>query len=162
TKFTSNTNYAGARTGTVAAATELYGAGSAEVTAVENAWAAVNVGTRPGGVIFENPTNIPIPDLSVVTSPISVTGRAGNAPATLRVGVDIIHTWRGDLVIELVAPDGSAYLLKSSNSIDSADNVQTTYTVNASSEVANGTWRLRVRDVARYDTGYINSWKLTF
>ncbi|MFB7868160.1 M4 family metallopeptidase, partial [Streptomyces sp. NPDC056069] len=49
TKFSSNTNYAGARTGTVAAATELYGAGSAEVTAVENAWAAINVGTRPGG-----------------------------------------------------------------------------------------------------------------
>ncbi|WP_234316057.1 proprotein convertase P-domain-containing protein [Streptomyces sp. NRRL S-104] len=34
--------------------------------------------------------------------------------------------------------------------------------MNASSEVANGTWKLRVRDAASLDTGYINSWKLTF
>jgi serine protease len=38
----------------------------------------------------------------------------------------------------------------------------TTYSVNASSEVANGTWKLRVQDVAAQDTGRINSWKLTF
>ncbi|MFD6249328.1 proprotein convertase P-domain-containing protein, partial [Streptomyces roseolus] len=37
-----------------------------------------------------------------------------------------------------------------------------TYTVDASSEVANGTWQLRVRDVATGDTGYIDSWSLTF
>jgi Zn-dependent metalloprotease len=43
TKFTSSTKYAAARTGTIAAATELYGAGSAEVAAVTRAWAAVNV-----------------------------------------------------------------------------------------------------------------------
>ncbi|MGQ4512470.1 M4 family metallopeptidase [Streptomyces sp. DW26H14] len=47
TKFTSNTNYASARTGTLAAAADLYGSGSAEYTAVANAWAAVNVGARP-------------------------------------------------------------------------------------------------------------------
>jgi Zn-dependent metalloprotease len=43
TKFTSSTKYAAARTGTIAAATDLYGAGSAEVAAVTRAWAAVNV-----------------------------------------------------------------------------------------------------------------------
>jgi len=43
TRFTSSTEYADARTGTIAAATDLYGAGSAEVTAVTRAWAAVNV-----------------------------------------------------------------------------------------------------------------------
>ncbi|MEU6214933.1 M4 family metallopeptidase [Streptomyces sp. NPDC047023] len=46
TRFTSTTNYASARTGTLAAAEDLYGAGSAEVRAVADAWAAVNVGTR--------------------------------------------------------------------------------------------------------------------
>jgi len=40
--MTSSTNYAAARTATVRAATDLYGAGSAEVTAVGNAWTAVN------------------------------------------------------------------------------------------------------------------------
>ncbi|MFD9858275.1 M4 family metallopeptidase [Streptomyces alboflavus] len=48
TKFNTTTNYAAARTGTLAAASELFGGtASAEYKAVANAWAAVNVGTRP-------------------------------------------------------------------------------------------------------------------
>jgi zinc metalloprotease ZmpA len=169
TKFNSTTNYAAARTGTIAVATELYGATSAEVKAVTDAWAGINVGARPGGgdpdpgTVFENTADVAIPDNgAAVTSSVSVTGRTGNAPATLKVGVDIIHTWRGDLVVDLLAPDGTVYNLKPFSSSDSADNVQATYTVNASSEVANGTWKLRVQDKAAYDTGYINSVKLTF
>ena len=76
--------------------------------------------------------------------------------------MDIKHTYRGDLVVDLLAPDGTVYRLKNSSSGDSADNVITTYTVNASAEVANGVWKLRVQDVYRSDTGYIDSWKLTF
>ncbi|GAA2464728.1 M4 family metallopeptidase [Streptomyces lavendulocolor] len=169
TKFTSTTNYAAARTGTVAVATELYGAGSAEVKAVEHAWAGVNVGSRPGGgdpgtgKVFENTADVAIPDNgAAVTSAVDVTGIAGNAPSTLKVDVDIVHTWRGDLVVDLVAPDGSVYNLKPFSSSDSADNVKATYTVNASSEVANGSWKLRVQDKAAQDTGYINGFKLTF
>ena len=45
TKFTSSTDYAGARTLMVAAAEELYGPGSAESKAVQRAYAAINVGT---------------------------------------------------------------------------------------------------------------------
>ncbi|XIE80289.1 M4 family metallopeptidase [Streptomyces sp. SBR177] len=167
TKFTSNTNYAGARTGTVAAATELYGAGSAEVAAVENAWAAVNVGSRPGGgtpggTVFTNDTDVSIPDNGVaVTSSVNVTGVTGNAPSNLQVGVNIVHTYIGDLVVDLIAPDGSVYNLHN-RAGGSADNINQTYTVNASTEVANGTWKLRVQDKASIDTGYINSFKLTF
>ncbi|MFH9296183.1 M28 family metallopeptidase [Streptomyces sp. NPDC017520] len=120
-------------------------------------------GEPPAGDVFSNTADVAIPDAgAAVTSPVSVTGRTGNAPAALQVGVDIKHTWRGDLVVDLVAPDGTAYRLKNSSSGDSADNVITTYTVNASAEVANGSWKLRVQDVARQDTGYIDSWKLTF
>ncbi|MDI1458280.1 M4 family metallopeptidase [Streptomyces sp. ATE26] len=43
TYFTSTTNYAGARTGTLQAAAALYGSGSAEYNAVAAAWKAVNV-----------------------------------------------------------------------------------------------------------------------
>ncbi|GGW46850.1 M4 family metallopeptidase [Streptomyces xantholiticus] len=169
TKFSSRTDYAGARTGTLAVATELYGASSAEVKAVTDAWAGVSVGSRPGdggggdGTVFENTADVAIPDAgAAVASSVNVTGRTGNAPSALRVGVDIVHTWRGDLVIDLLAPDGTAYRLKNSSGSDSANDVKETYTVNASSETANGTWKLRVQDVARYDTGYINSFKLTF
>ncbi|WP_037672982.1 S8 family serine peptidase [Streptomyces globisporus] len=118
--------------------------------------------TPPTGTVFTNATDVAIPDNTTVSSSIAVTGRTGNAPATLKVGVDIKHTWRGDLVIDLVAPDGTVRNLKASSSSDSADNVLTTYTVDASSEVANGTWKLQVRDVASGDTGYIDSWSLTF
>lgn len=44
---------------------------------------------------------------------------------------------------------------------DCADNVDQTFTVNLSGEVANGSWNLRVQDTAAQDTGFINSWKLT-
>ncbi|MGW1509844.1 M4 family metallopeptidase [Streptomyces sp. NPDC002394] len=43
TYFTSTTDYHGAREGTLKAAADLYGAGSAEVKAVDAAWAGVNV-----------------------------------------------------------------------------------------------------------------------
>ncbi|MYW63615.1 peptidase M4 family protein [Streptomyces sp. SID8379] len=43
TYFTSSTNYAAARTGTLSAAKDLYGADSAEYKAVDAAWAGVNV-----------------------------------------------------------------------------------------------------------------------
>jgi len=126
-------------------------------------WTLSTEATPPPGTVFENTTDVSIPDAgAAVESPIAVTGRTGNAPAALQVGVDIRHTWRGDLVIDLVAPDGSTYRLKSSSGNDSADNVLASYTVNASAEAANGTWKLRVQDVAAQDTGYIDSWKLTF
>ncbi|GAA2307667.1 S8 family peptidase [Streptomyces hawaiiensis] len=114
------------------------------------------------GTTFSSTTAVAIPDNgAAIESPITVTGRSGNAPSALQVGVDITHTYRGDLVIDLVAPDGSTYRLKSAAS-DSADNVNTTYTVNASAEAANGTWKLRVQDTAAQDTGTLNGWKLTF
>lgn len=119
-------------------------------------------GGSTGGTTFTNTTAVSIPDNgAAIESSISVTGRTGNAPSALQVGVDITHTYRGDLVLDLVAPDGSTYRLKASSS-DSADNLVTTYSVNASSEVANGTWKLRVQDVASADTGRLNNWKLTF
>jgi serine protease len=123
---------------------------------------AVTGGGSTGGTTFTNTTPLSIPDNgAAVESSISVTGRTGNAPSALQVGVDITHTYRGDLVLDLVAPDGSTYRLKASSS-DSADDLVTTYSVNASGEVANGTWKLRVQDVAAADTGRLNSWKLTF
>ncbi|NUK07086.1 S8 family serine peptidase [Streptomyces lunaelactis] len=132
-------------------------------TGIADATKTVNAVTgTPGGTTFSSTADVTIGDLATVTSSIAVTGRTGNAPAALKVGVDIKHTWRGDLVIDLIAPDGTVRNLKASSSSDSADNVLATYTVDASSEVANGTWKLQVRDVASGDTGYIDSWSLTF
>ncbi len=120
------------------------------------------IGTTGGCATQTNGTDVSIPDAgAAVTSSITVSGCSGNASATSRVAVRILHTWRGDLVVDLVAPDGSVYRLKNSSSSDSADNVDTTYTVNLSGEARNGTWKLQVRDVARLDTGRIDTWSLT-
>ncbi|MGA5494651.1 M28 family metallopeptidase [Streptomyces cinereoruber] len=118
--------------------------------------------TPPPGKVFENTADVSIPDNgAAVTSTVNVTGVTGNAPSNLSVGVDIVHTYKGDLVVDLIAPDGSVYNLHN-RSGGSADNIVQTFTVNASSEVANGAWKLRVQDRATYDTGYVNGFKLTF
>ncbi|MGW2996597.1 M4 family metallopeptidase, partial [Streptomyces sp. NPDC001193] len=248
--FKSNTNYAAARTATLQAAADLYGANSVTYNNVANAWAGIAVGARPpqSGVsvtaipnqttqintavslqvqatstnpgalsyaatglpaglsinsstglisgtattagtsnvtvtvtdsasktgttsftwtvgtsqqnVFENTNDYAIADNATVESPITVT-RTGNAPSTLKVDVNILHTYIGDLKVDLVAPDGSVYNLHN-RSGGSADNIVKSYTVNASSEVAQGVWKLRVSDNASLDTGKIDSWKLTF
>ncbi|MEU3937562.1 S8 family serine peptidase [Streptomyces sp. NPDC029044] len=118
-------------------------------------------GPQPGRY-FENTTDVTVADNATVESPITVTGVTGNAPAALKVGVDVKHTYRGDLVLSLVAPDGTVYSLEDFADGDSADDVVKTYTVDASSETASGTWKLRIRDIAAQDTGRINAWNLTF
>lgn len=138
------------------------GCGAGLADAAKTVQAVSGTDGSTGGTTFTSTSAVSIPDNgSAVESPIAVTGRTGSAPSALQVGVDITHTYRGDLVVDLIAPDGTSYRLKASGS-DSADDVKTTYTVNASSETANGTWKLRVQDVAAQDTGTINSWKLTF
>ncbi|HEY9373729.1 S8 family peptidase [Streptomyces sp.] len=116
----------------------------------------------PTGPYFENLADVAIADNATVESSITVSGVTGNAPAALKIGVDVKHTYRGDLVISLVAPDGTVYTLEDFVNSDSADDVLKTYTVDASAEVANGVWKLRVRDIASQDVGRIDAWNLTF
>jgi hypothetical protein len=135
------------------------GTGSATRTATYT----LTVTGGPGGSCTgTNGTDVSIPDLgAAVTSTITISGCARNASATSTVAVTIVHTYRGDLVVDLIAPDGTAYRLKNSSTTDSADNVATTYTANLSAETANGAWKLQARDTYRADTGYINTWTLT-
>ncbi|MFF8807544.1 S8 family peptidase [Streptomyces omiyaensis] len=122
---------------------------------------AVGGSTPPPGKYFENLTDVTISDNTTVESAITVSGVTGNAPATLKVGVDVKHTYIGDLKVDLVAPDGSVYTVHNRTG-SGTDNIVQTYTVNASSEVANGVWKLRVNDNASADTGKIDAWNLTF
>ena len=172
---TSTWRYANVRTATLNAAKNLYAPSCTQFNTVKAAWNAINVpaqsgeptcgGTEPpppAGCSGTNATDVSIPDAgSAVTSTITISGCARNASATSTVAVDIVHTYRGDLVVDLIAPDGTSFRLKNSSGSDSADNVRTTYTANLSGEAANGSWRLSVRDVYSQDTGYINTWTLT-
>jgi Zn-dependent metalloprotease len=137
----------------------ITGTGAATHTA---SYSLTVTGGTGGSCTGTNGTDVSIPDAgAAVTSTITISG-CGRAPSTTStVAVNIVHTYRGDLVIDLIAPDGSAYRLKNSSAFDSADNVNTTYTANLSGEAADGAWKLQVRDVYRVDTGYINTWTLT-
>ncbi len=114
-----------------------------------------------GGAFFQNTADYTIGDNTTVDSPITVSGVSGNAPATLSVAVNIVHTYQGDLKVDLVAPDGSLYNIHNRTGAGT-DNIVKTVTINVSSEVANGAWKLRVNDNAAGDTGYINSWSMQF
>ncbi|RPE75526.1 S8 family peptidase [Vulcaniibacterium tengchongense] len=122
---------------------------------------AVAGGGGGGGQTYSNGTDYAIRDNATVESPIAVSGRSGNAGSSVPVAVNIVHTYIGDLKVDLVAPDGSVYTLHN-RSGGGTDNINQTYNVNLSSEALNGTWRLRVNDNATYDTGYVNSWSITF
>ncbi|MEV4313093.1 S8 family serine peptidase [Actinocrispum sp. NPDC049592] len=106
-----------------------------------------------------NGTDVAIPDQGTGSSPIAISGCTGNASASSTVEVHIVHTYVGDLVVDLIAPDGSVYNLWN-RAGGSADNIDQTFTVNLSSEATNGTWTLRASDKAAIDSGRIDSWTL--
>jgi serine protease len=129
-----------------------------------NAKAAVDAAggtTPPAGQTYSNGTDVAIGDNTTVNSPITVSGRTGNAPSNASVTVAIVHTYQGDLKVDLVAPDGSLYNIHNRTGAGT-DNINKTVTLNLSTEALNGTWNLRVNDNAAGDVGRIDSWSITF
>ena len=110
---------------------------------------------------YSNTADYNITDNATVDSPITVSGRTGNGPSAASITVAIVHTYKGDLKVDLVAPDGTLYNIHNRTG-GSTDNVSGTFTKNLTTEALNGTWKLRVNDNAAGDTGYINSWSVTF
>jgi len=114
-----------------------------------------------GAQTYSNTGDYAIGDNTTVDSPITVSGRSGNAPASTPVTVAIVHTYIGDLKVDLVAPDGSLYNIHNHTG-SSTDNINKTVNLNLSSEPLNGIWKLRVNDNAAGDVGKIDSWSVTF
>ncbi len=87
----------------------------------------------------------------------------------VKVKVNITHTYKGDLVVTLIAPDGTAVLLHNRTG-GATDNIQTEFpdlTVPAASlatfvgKSVTGNWSLKVQDLAAADVGTLNSWTLS-
>ncbi|MDQ3577624.1 MAG: S8 family serine peptidase [Actinomycetota bacterium] len=134
---------------------KYYGAG------LPDAQKAVEGGAPQPGTSWQNDNDVQITDNNVaVTSSVTANGEAAPS-ATSTVNVDIVHSYIGDLAIDLVAPDGTVFALKPAVAHDATRNLVTAYTVNLSGETSTGEYKLRVRDAYKYDTGHINSWKLT-
>ena len=75
---------------------------------------------------YTNGTDFAIADNATVDSPITVSGRTGNAPSNASIAVNIVHTYKGDLKVDLVAPDGTLYNIHNRTG-GSADNVIGTF-----------------------------------
>ncbi|GLW91164.1 S8 family peptidase [Actinokineospora globicatena] len=120
-------------------------------------------GTPPSQCgVKTNDEDVAIPDAgTAVGTSVSQSGCPGKAPAATQVKVDIDHPYTGDLAIDLVGPSGTSYPLKKSGDVGESG-VHKSFTVNASSEDANGTWKLSVRDVYKFDTGTLTGWSITF
>ncbi|MEZ4446859.1 MAG: proprotein convertase P-domain-containing protein [Polyangiaceae bacterium] len=115
----------------------------------------------PGATqIHENDQAAPIPDNDPngVTSDIVVTD--GGTIESLKVTVDITHSYKGDLEVKLVREGGGEVVLHDQTG-GSEDDLKATFAVaDFNGEDAAGTWRLVVIDHAKLDTGTLNGWTL--
>jgi subtilisin-like proprotein convertase family protein len=115
---------------------------------------------EPEGRVFERTTRVAIPDnfASGATDAISVPPHV--SARTVAVSVQITHSFIGDLVVVLRAPDGTQYTIHD-RAGGATDNLDATVTVQAPSSTE-GAWALVVSDRAASDVGALESWSLTF
>ncbi|WP_165970582.1 S8 family serine peptidase [Actinomadura sp. 6K520] len=117
------------------------------------------------GGYYANRTNVPVPDVGGAGSVITVTDRndPGSAMTTyLRVSLSIDHSKRGQLNVDLFAPNGRSWRLHSPSSDTGDDVVRVDVPVNAADVPPNGQWTLRVDDKKSGAAGTITGWSLQF
>lgn len=84
----------------------------------------------------------------------------------IKVSLDISHTWIGDLIVHLIAPDSTDVLLHN-RAGGGRDNIQETHDLRGLPVLASlrekslaGDWTLHVQDMAKRDKGVLKSWSL--
>ena len=127
-----------------------------------------HVGELPSGAVIqvEDTPDLTIPDNKPqgVGSVITITQRG--VISSMKVGVDIIHTYIGDLRLTLTAPGGTEIVLHDRHGA-STDNILKTYDVHTTpgltvltGEAVQGDWRLSISDHAKRDIGKLCRWNL--
>ena len=99
--------------------------------------------------------------VSSISVPEAVAGRK------VLVGVDIEHSYSGDLVLTLIAPDGKSYVLRK-NKGGRARDIKGVFGESLVSETSlspleqalAGTWKLKIVDSLAQDTGSLKQWKI--
>ena len=113
---------------------------------------------------------LPFDENTPITSELEITDDFTIEQDGIQVPVNITHTWRGDVVVDLSSPGGTTVRLKETVSTDGDDNVIETYPVTAlpaeslsafEGESTLGTWVLDVSDTQLEDSGQLESWGLT-
>lgn len=103
------------------------------------------------------PVNIPDNNRTGVSNTVSVSDQG--RIKSLKVNVDIIHTYQGDLLVTL--QKGARTLTLHNRAGGGADNIKQAFAVDAlNGEELRGDWILKVTDNARRDTGKLNAWSI--
>ncbi len=99
----------------------------------------------------------PSDNASYIHSRIAVAGEHKVRSARVKLAID--HTYRGDLEVELVTPEGAAHRVFDGSG--SENDIRGTYTVSLPEPTPQaGNWYLRVADTAGLDVGTLESWSL--
>lgn len=141
--MTSSTNFSGARTAMINAATATYGATSAEVQAVTNAWAAVGVGSAYGGGGGSTTCTT-----TTYTGSLSRTGKTAYAPSSSGKSVGAVTQ-----TLSLAGPssaDFDIYLQKKSGRswVDVASGTTSTSTESVSYAGSSATYRVFIKSAS--------------
>jgi len=110
---------------------------------------------------FRNDQDIAIPDgiQGGIQGTIDVTRSGGIGAVT--VSFDIVHTARGNLRITVFTPTGARAVLANTSN-DRRDNLSRTITLNGGTLPTQGIWRLQIEDLITGNTGFLDTWSLTF
>jgi subtilisin-like proprotein convertase family protein/subtilisin family serine protease len=153
-------------------------------------WADTNNNGQIDGGFAATTVGQVINDNTTVTSPLTIAGQSLSI-TDVNVSVNIVHSYNGDLVVTLIAPNGTRFTLVNRLG-GSADGMNLTFDDQAAQGVSamptssalgvqtigsyrpavsltalngtspNGTWQLEVSDVATGDTGSIAGWSISF
>ena len=116
---------------------------------------------RVGGMARINQTsmaNLTIPDLGTIQDTILV-GMAGNV-TNGTVSVNLTHPIRSGLVIELVAPDCTRYLVHNQTHAFAYELREPHNLEGVAGTEAAGPWTLVISDMAKWLDGTLNSWNM--
>jgi hypothetical protein len=115
------------------------------------------------GKVFTSTGSAAIPDNDPAGASLDVAVSGVTGSPSLAVSVDITHTFRGDLKLELLK-DGKPLKVLVDQAGGSTHNIVETFTLSAAEVGANPNvrWTLKVTDKAAQDVGTINSVKLEF
>jgi subtilisin-like proprotein convertase family protein/subtilisin family serine protease len=144
--------------------------GHGRVDAMAAVSAALGSGVTPPqpGARHELRPQLAIPDNHAAGVRSAMQVAQAGLLASLKVGVDIRHSYRGDLVVTLSAPSGRSVRLHDRAGGSAAD-LQTTFDTTTTpalaalrGETVAGTWTLQVQDLAPADAGRLERWGLDF
>lgn len=130
-------------------------------------WKLTLFGNAATPVVVEDEAGLLIPDNSVSGVERMLEIMTEGTVRSIAVDVDITHSYIGDLVVELIAPQGETVLLH--NMIGgSEDNIIKQYSLSNTPQLEallgvsiQGPWRLRIQDLASADRGKLNRWGMS-